>query len=196
MALFQNLAYHRELMFSGMIIPPTFWLLLTSSALRVIAEQSLAGWHSCQQILQLRSTSVMSNIKPLVKIPNTKSLFRIPSDRQCCITPLCTATVSHQREADWSPQLGLAEYMWLAHSCYAPQLAHSWILEGNVWHNPFVRIWHNQKHSNSHSYLVPVPLRGCMNANSSLLDDFTSIPNPVLLLLLLGSGSNLDLYEL
>ena len=35
-----------------------------------------------------------------------------------------------------------------------------------------------------------------MNANSSLLDDFTPIPNPVLLLLLLGSGSNLDLYEL
>ena len=74
------------------------------------------------------------------------------------------ATVSHQREADWTLQPGLTEYMWLALFCYAPQLSHNWISENSVWHNRIVRIWHNKTHSNSHSCLLTIPLWGCMKA--------------------------------
>ena len=195
MALFQNLAYHRELMFSSMIIPPTFWLLLTSSAPRVIAEQSLAGWHSCQQILQLRSTSVMSNIKPLVKIPNTKSLFRIPSDRQRCITRLLQQC--HIKEkltglfnrgwrstCDWLSLVMRLNYLTTESRRIASDIIE---LSGYDTIKHTVIATHVFSQSLYEDAWKP-------NIWPLLLCCFSSKPCPSPLLL--GSGSNLDLYEL
>ena len=188
-------------MFSSMILPP-FWLLLTSSAPRVIAEFALLGGiadYCWVAFLSANSSTAIhlgyEQYKTLVKIPNTKSLFRILSDRQCCITRLLQQC--HIKEkltglfnrgwrstCDW-----LSLVMRLNYLTTESQRVTSDITE--------LSGYDAIKHTVIATHVFSQSLyedAWKFNIWPLLLCWFTSKPCPSLLLL--GSGSNLDLYEL